>query len=421
MRILFCNKYNFPFSGTEVYLFELMEMMRGHGHEVALFSMADPRGEPTPFDSHFVPSVDFKSARGTIARLQHALHAVYSTEARRKIRGMIAAFRPEVAHVRNIYHHLSPSILWELKAQNIPVVYHLNDFKLLCPSYNLVAHGRACERCRSGKFRHVLTEGCYTGPPGSALVLAAEAYFHKWLRTYGNCVDRFIAPSHFVKEKFSEHGWRRDAFEVLPHFQRLPAEPPSPASDAPILYFGRLSREKGVDDLLHAMGRLPNLHLVIAGEGPQREPLQQLAQHLQLNRVKFMGQQSREQLESLIAASRFTVFPSRAYEAMGKSILESYAWGRAIVASDLGSRRELVREGETGILFPPGNIEQLATAMAFLAGQPEIATRMGAAGRETIRQYHAPEDHYRNLVRIYKDVLARRRNHVRSEHAVTQA
>ena len=159
MRILYCNKYNFPFSGTEVYLFELMDLMRSGGHEVALFSMSDPRGPSTAYDRHFVSHIDFKRPKwGLISNARLAAHAIYSREARRRLRGMIAEFRPDVAHVRNIYHHLSPSILWELKKHGVPVIYHLNDFKLLCPSYNMVAHGRACEKCSAGKFCHVAAE-----------------------------------------------------------------------------------------------------------------------------------------------------------------------------------------------------------------------------------------------------------------------
>ena len=166
MRILYCNKYNFTFSGTEAYLFDAMELLRSRGHETALFSMADPRGEPTPYDRHFVSLVDFKNGSHTVRGASPAARSLYSLQARRKLRAMIADFRPDVAHVRNIYHHLSPSILWELKAQRVPVLYHLNDFKLLCPSYNMVSHGQACERCRGGKFWHVMTQGCYAGPRG---------------------------------------------------------------------------------------------------------------------------------------------------------------------------------------------------------------------------------------------------------------
>ena len=145
MRILYCNKYNFAFSGTEVYLFGLMELMKSRGHEAALFSMADPRGEATAYDRYFAPHMEFKSETSLWRKLAAAAHAMYSRQARGGIAAMIKEFRPDVAHVRNIYHHLSPSILWELKKQGIPVIYHLNDFKLLCPSYNLVSQGKTCE------------------------------------------------------------------------------------------------------------------------------------------------------------------------------------------------------------------------------------------------------------------------------------
>jgi len=409
MRILYCNKYNFAFSGTEVYLFELMDLMRAHGHEAALFSMADPRGEATKYDQHFVPAVDFKGARpGPLSGARRAAHALYSRQARQKLRDMIQAFRPDVAHLRNIYHHLSPSILWELKAQGVPVVYHLNDFKLLCPSYNMVAQGRACERCHGGKFWHVVAEGCYSGPPGAALVLAAEAYLHKWLRTYETCVDRFLVPSRFVKTKLVENGWDAGKIDVLPHFQTLPAQTlADPSQDAPILYFGRLSAEKGLTDLLRAMQHLPNVHLQIAGEGPQRPELERLASDLCLANIEFMGRVAGPQINRLISASRFTVLPSRAYETLGKTILESYAWGRAVIASDLGSRRELVHEGETGVLFQAGDVAHLAAAISFLIERPELAAQMGAAGRALVASQHSPDSHYRAMAHLYEQLAPR--------------
>jgi glycosyltransferase involved in cell wall biosynthesis len=403
MRILYCNKYNFPFSGTEVYMFELMELMRAQGHEVALFSMADARGQPTPYDEFFVPHVDFKKpGQGLLARAKLAAHAIYSTDARRRLRKLIAAFRPDVAHVRNIYHHLSPSILWELKAQSVPVLYHLNDFKLLCPTYNMVSKGRVCERCRGGHFLHVMTEGCYTGPSGSALLLMAEAYFHRWLGTYHKCVDQFLAPSGFARDKLVQNGFDEKKITVLPHFQRLPLEaPPSSAPNASILYFGRLSPEKGVGDLLQAMQHLPQVQLQIAGDGPQRLELENQAQELQLKNVEFTGHVGGAVLQQMIARSRFTVLPSRAYETLGKTILESYAWSRPVVASDLGSRRELIEQGETGLLFPSGNVEQLGKAISFLVERPDLTAQMGITGRRFVEAKHAPEAHYRGLMHLY--------------------
>jgi glycosyltransferase involved in cell wall biosynthesis len=405
MRILYCNKYSYPFSGTEVYLFEVMALMRSRGHEVALSSMSDPRGERTPYDHHFVPHIEFKGNASLWQRAQRAAHVVYSREARRHIRSMIHEFRPDVAHSRNIYHHLSPSILWELKAQNVPVLYHVNDFKLLCPSYNLVSQGEPCEACRGGAFFHALRRRCYPGF-GARLTLMAEAYLHHWLGTYRTCVDRFLAPSQFVRDKFVEHGWDAEKFDVLPHFQTAADTIQPPAADAPLLYFGRLSREKGVDDLLRAMQHVPGLKLIIAGDGPQRTELQNLAQCLRLSNVEFVGHVRGPQLEALIARSRFTVLPSHAYETLGKTILESYAQGRAVVASDMGSRRELVHEGKTGLLYPAGDVRRLADALASLAADPELTERMGRNGWHMIQQGYTPEKHYESLLSLYERIVA---------------
>jgi glycosyltransferase involved in cell wall biosynthesis len=402
MRILYCNKYNFAFSGTESYLFDVMRLMRGAGHEVALFSMADPRGTPTPYDQHFVPLMDFKAGKPAWQSAKMAGHAIYSIDAQRRLKRMLAEFKPDLAHVRNIYHHLSPSILWELKAQKIPVIYHVNDFKMLCPSYNLVSRGQACERCKGGKFWHVVTEGCYSGTRGAAAVLATEAYVHRWIKTYDRCVDLFLAPSQFVKDKLIESGCDAARIHVLPHFQKSPEhQVQNPASARSILYFGRLSPEKGVNDLLQAMRFLPGANLQIAGDGPKRKELEDLAERLNLKNVDFAGHLQGASLDHLIASARLTVFPSHAYETMGKSILESYAQGRPVVASDLGSRRELVKDGLTGLLYPVGNVEKLTEAISLLLRHPELAAKMGEEGRRLVRHRHRPEDHYSQLLDVY--------------------
>jgi len=380
-----------------------MDLMKARGHEVALFSMADSRGPATPYDQHFLPNIDFKkNGHGLLTRARLAAHAIYSVEARRRLRRLIAQFQPDVAHVRNIYHHLSPSILWELKSQGIPVLYHLNDFKLLCPTYNMVSHGRACQRCRGGRFRHVSSEGCYDGPLGSSLLLMAEGYFHRWIGTYQKCVDHFLTPSRFAMEKLVENGFDAGKTSVLPHFQRLPTKAVTSAGPkAPILYFGRLSREKGVADLLRAMKQVPHVHLQIAGDGPLRSELETLARDLSLTNVTFLGHVNPKDLDSLISGARFTVLPSHAYETLGKTILESYACGRPIVASDLGSRREIVNQGETGLLYPAGDVEQLAKAISFLADRPELTSQMGIAGRRFVEAHHAPDAHYEALLGLY--------------------
>ncbi|HEY1679793.1 MAG TPA: glycosyltransferase family 4 protein [Candidatus Sulfotelmatobacter sp.] len=416
MRILFCNKYNYPFSGTEVYLFELMDLLRSRGHEVALFSMAAEPTETGP-DRQLVSHIDFKRSAGAWQQAQQVGHALYSTEARGKIRAMIHSFRPDVAHVRNIYHHLSPSILWELKVQQIPVLYHINDFKLLCPSYNLLKQGESCEACKGGAFWHVLTADCYPGKAARA-VLAAEAYLHRWLETYEKCVDLFLAPSQFVRSKFVEHGWDGNRFDVLPHFQQAQENPQSPPKDGPLLFFGRLSAEKGVGDLLHAMKALPHIRLVIAGDGPQRAELQQLAGSLRLSNVEFVGHLATAERDALIRQSLCTLMPSHAYETFGKTILESYAQGRAVIASDTGSRRELVHHGKTGLLYRCADVNELVSAIHMFVSDVRLAESMGHAGRELVRTHYTPETHYEKLLRLYENLRTQPKTSTRSQSSM---
>ncbi len=410
MRILYCNKYNFGFSGTEAYLFSLMRLMRERGNDVALFSMEHGREPEMDCETTLVPHRDFKDPQqGILRRVGLAGQAIYSRQARRALGEQVSRFLPEVAHVRNIYHHLSPSILWELKQRGVPVLYHLNDFKLLCPSYNLVSGGEACERCVGGQYWRVVSEECYQGSRAAAAVLAAEAYVHHWLRTYEECVDMFLAPSHFVRDKLVAAGWDGAKIRVLPHFQALPEPAEGLMQEGNyIAYLGRLSQEKGVRDLLQAMRKLPRIALRIAGEGPERVELEAMAQQWGLRNVKFLGHITGGALEQLVAGARFTVFPSHAYETMGKSILESYAWGKPVIASDLGSRRELVEEGKTGVLYPVGDVEELADGISLLYERPEVARQMGSAGRTTVKQRHDPEDHYRAMLAIYEEMAGGR-------------
>ena len=410
MRVLYCNKYDYRFSGTESYLFELIDQIEQRGHETMLFTMAHGSSAAFKGRAYRMPRVNFKDPRAGIwkkARL--AAHALYSRSARRSLGDCLGQFAPDVAHVRSIYHHLSPSILWECKRRGVPVLYHLNDFKIVCPSYNLVARGEACHSCRQGAFYHVVTEDCYAGGRSRAVVLAAEAYLHRWLQTYQKCIDLFLAPSEFVRSELMASGFAADRIEVLPHFQTLPADEELRHEEGYLLYFGRLSAEKGVDELLRALVRMPDTPVIIAGDGPERERLQAMTNELHLGSVLFTGNVDRKALNNLIARSTFTLFPSHAYETLGKSILESYAFGRPVVASDLGSRREFVEHGVTGLLYRPGDREQLAHSIRFLFGRPDLIEKMGAIARARVKSNHDVEQHLEKLLAVYSRLISERK------------
>ena len=405
MRILYCNKYDYPFSGTETSLFGLIDQMERRGHQTALFTM--DHGSPSAYTgrAYRIPRVDFKDPSASFfQKARAAAHALYSPSAQTAMRDCIADFSPDVAHIRGIYHHLSPSILFELKRRHVPVLYHINDFKVLCPTYNQVSRGEACQACRNGAFYHVVTERCYPGSVSSSVVLAAEAYLHKWLHTYERLIDLFLAPSEFVRVQLIAHGFPANRIEVLPHYQTLPEKRELSSDEGYLLYFGRLSAEKAVDELLRALVRIPHIPVIIAGDGPERLKLQALALDLNLTRVLFAGAVSGEKLNKLIARCTFSLFPSHAYETLGKSILESHAYARPVVASDLGSRREFVEHGVTGLLYPSGDRDQLAHSIAFLFDRPDLVEKMGANARERIRVQHDPEQYLMKLSAIYNQL-----------------
>ncbi|MCU1296792.1 MAG: glycosyl transferase, group 1 [Acidobacteriaceae bacterium] len=223
---------------------------------------------------------------------------------------------------------------------------------------------------------------------------------HSWLRTYETCVDQFLAPSQFVREKLIKNSWDASRIQVLPHFQKVLTEITNPKLPASILYFGRLSPEKGVDDLLRAMHHVPNLRLRIAGDGPQRTELEGLKNKLRVENVQFLGHLGSSALDREISSSQFTILPSRAYETLGKSILESYARGRAVVASDVGSRREL-KTAKPGCCTSL----EISVRLSLLSLQPDLASAMGAAGRDLVEKRYRPEDHYERLLPIYKQLI----------------
>ena len=236
------------------------------------------------------------------------------------------------------------------------------------------------------------------------MVLAAEAYLHRWMKTYEKCVDLILAPSQFVRDKFVASGWDSAKIQVLPHFQDLSARTMPHPGNGHILYFGRLSPEKGVQDLVAAMALLPDVQLVIAGDGPQRKELESQVSFRGLENVRFVGHVAGTALDDLIAGSQFTIFPSRAYETFGKSIVESCAHARAVVASDLGSRRELVEDGITGLLYQPRNVQELAAKIRSLCDHPHLAREMGLVGQGLVRERYSREAHVCALTEIYAEL-----------------
>lgn len=370
MKILLVNNFHYLRGGAERAYFDLGKLLEDRGEEVAYFSTINPRNKPSKFNSYFVRDYDLDKSYGILTRLKIAFRIIYNREASRKMKKIIKDFQPDVVHLHNIYHHLSPSVLRVLKKYDIPVVMSLHDYKLVCPDYKMFRQGKICEQCLGGKFYNCLRHRCISGSWGKSLLLTLEAYIHsKLLKTYQR-VDLFISPSHYLKDIFVRSGFKENKIKVLPHFlfsEEWKEEEVESGGDY-FLYFGRLSPEKGVDILIQALSQANNLELKIVGEGSERSNLESLVREKGLGgRVEFLGFKQGEGLKKIIQNAQAVVFPFVWAEVFGYTILESLALGVPVIASRAGAAPELVKDGENGFLFEQGNPEDLKKKMLTLS------------------------------------------------------
>jgi glycosyltransferase involved in cell wall biosynthesis len=413
MDILLVNKFFFERGGTERYFFSLSRALEESGHRVIHFSMRHPSNLPSPDEKYFIREKRYDDGAGIRSMLSQGLSFVRSKEAARRIAELVSDHRPQVAHLHNIYHQITPSIIPVLRQAGVPVVMTLHDYKLICPNYSLFARGKYCERCMGGKFYHAPLVRCNGGSLARSALLSFESYWQKWTRVYDG-VACFLAPSRFLRGRFLTAGFAPERVIYLPAFveredadlPETPARPESPElPDLPpkyILYFGRLSGEKGLFTLLTAMQECGGVHLVVAGEGPDRERLQRHVRENELN-VVFTGHLHYPVLDGVIARARAVILPSASPENAPFTVIEAAALGVPVIVSNMGGLPELANYFD-GIVFPSGNSAALAEAIRELWSDDERVKHMG---RKAAREAHSRFDraaHIRELEGIYRRV-----------------
>jgi glycosyltransferase involved in cell wall biosynthesis len=407
VRILHVNKYLYRRGGAESYMQGVADLQRQAGHEVAFFGMDHPDNDPQPYAAHFPPYVELEppppSALGKVTGFGRM---VWSTSARRGIDAVAAEFRPDVVHLHNVYHHLSPSILGPLARRRVPVVMTLHDYKLACPTYRFVDHGQLCQACLGGHFSQAVRRRCKDGSLASSAAMAAELTIHTIGRVYRH-VQVFVCPSRFITGRMAAAGVFPDRLRWIPHF--VPAAPDRRTDGArtAVVFAGRLSAEKGVDTLIEAIGRIEGpAHLDVAGEGPDRDRLEELARRRAADRVRFHGRLGATALDSLLDGAAAVAVPSRWYENQPMIVLEALGRGVPVVGTGLGGTPELVRHGTDGLLVPPDDPVALAGALSTLLADPARAQNMGRAGRERALREFSPEVHLRRLDAAYAEADA---------------
>ncbi len=398
MKILFANKFFFLKGGAEQVMFDEAELARSHGHEVGFFSMKHSRNHATDFSKYFVGNLDY-----TRRDLPHVLKVVssilYSVEAKNKMRQLLGAYKPDIAHLHNIYHQISPSIIYTLKKAGIPIVMTLHDYKGVCASYSMVADGKVCEACKGGKYYQCLLRGCVKDSRVKSFLSTTEMYLHHKLLHIYDLVDVFISPSIFLREKMFEMGFK-GRIEHIPNFINAAAfTPVYQARENSIIYVGRLSHEKGVQFLVEAVKGL-DVTLKFIGDGPLKAELQTSAEGHQ--NIKFLGFMSGEALRNEVKGSLFTIMPSACYENHPLAVIESFALGKPVVGARIGGIPELVKDGETGYTFTSFNADDLRNKIRRLAADPEGIVRMGQNARRMVERELDPVTHYERLMRVYR-------------------
>jgi glycosyltransferase involved in cell wall biosynthesis len=401
-KVLLANKFFYLKGGSETVYFQEREFLKSKGLKVLDFSMQDTSNFKSDYAEFFVANADYIKDNYTFCeRIKIIKNFISNSEAVKNIKDLIAKEKPTIAHLHNIYHQLTPSIIPILREAGIKVILTLHDYKLVCPSYFMVNNEMICNQCDGKYFWKAAKNRCKDNSFFKSFILSCESYWHSWAKSY-EAVNLFLSPSRFLADLVSQSRLKDHKVRVLYNGIDIKRYAPSGKDGGYILYFGRLSKEKGIETLLKAYNKcLPaSFPLKIIGTGPWEGVLRSGYQN-----VEFHGYKSGEELKKYIDESSFVVVPSEWNENCSMVVLESMAMGKPIIASRAGGLPEQVEDGETGYLFEMGQVEELTAKMKELITQPELRKKMGHKAREKAERKYSLTSHCSELLKIYQEVL----------------
>ena len=373
MKILMINKFLHPNGGSETYIFRLGDSLTARGHEVQYFGMEHEGRCVGNRVNAYTSDMDFHGG-SKLAKLTYPIKTIYSSEARRKLRLVLEDFQPDVCHLNNFNYQLTPSILleiakWKKEGHPCRVVYTAHDLQLVCPNHmcNNPNTGENCEKCLGGHFENCALGRCIHGSLAKSAIGTLEAMLWNGCGVYKN-IDVMICCSEFLKRKMDSNPLYAGKTLALHNFVDK-AEKQETEKQNYVLYFGRFSREKGIDTLIQVCKELPEIPFVFAGTGPLEEELAGVPN------IQNVGFQRGQALEMLIRQARFSLCPSEVYENCPFSVMESQLYGTPVLGADIGGIPELIEEGKTGELFESGNEVQLKEKIKMLWENRDLTAR----------------------------------------------
>ena len=378
-KFLIVNKFLYPNGGSETYIFELGKQLQADGHEVQYFGMEDERNIVGNKVQSYTSNMDFHS--GKLAKLLYPFKIIYSREARKAIRKVLDDFKPDVVHLNNFNFQITPSVIYEVRkfakqsGQQVKIIFTAHDYQLICPNHMMRCPKTEenCSRCIDGAYGNCFKGSCIHNSKVKSLLGTIEATLYKNLKTY-KYIDRIICPSKFMQTQMEHNAALRGRTVYMQNFTTIPKQEQAmvaqePGQDKYVLYFGRYSKEKGVETLLKVCKELPQVKFVFAGKGPLEDMINEVSN---VENKSFL---TSEELRPLIQGAAFSIYPSEWYENGPFSIMESIQYGTPVIGAAIGGIPELIDDGETGELFESGNAEQLKEKISRLWSNEEIVKR----------------------------------------------
>jgi glycosyltransferase involved in cell wall biosynthesis len=423
MKILIANYRYFISGGPERYMFNVANALIEKGHAAIPFSIQYERNQPSPYRQYFVQplggegEIYFREQKLTLKTIWRTLSRLfYAPDVEQAVMRLVKDTKPEIAYVLHYLRKLSPSLLVGLKRAGLPIVVRLSDYAMLCPQAHFLRENTLCELCINGNLLPSVRYRCVQGSLAASSLNALATGYHR-SRGYFNLVNVFVTTTRFMYQKMIAAGYPEERLCHIPTFvDSLVFHPTNENSKGNyIAYAGRLEHLKGVHILIDAIALLQEnplgvkLKVKIVGTGNEQyiALLKQQVQRLGLGSViEFLGEIKTEELVPLLNRAVLTVVPSLWYENLPNAILESYACGTPVLASNLGSLVECVKEGQTGYLFKAGDAKHLADRLAFCLGQPGKLIEMGRNARETAETIYSQNQHLEKLEKLFGELVS---------------
>ncbi|WP_412059637.1 glycosyltransferase [Metabacillus idriensis] len=373
-----------------------MEMLKKRNFEVELYSVHN--------DS--INNYNF------IEKTKAAFDAIWSFSEYKRVKKYLGKSKPDVVHVHNFFPIISPSVYYACKKMNIPVVQTLHNYRLLCPAATFMREGKVCEKCSEKSLLYSLYYGCYKDSRTNTIPLTSMISINRAIKTWDNKVDKYIALTNFAKQKFVEGGLPEQKIEVKPNFiKRTHDINEILDKDKVILFVGRITKEKGIYNLLDSWEKVNNKNgysLIVLGDGPERE---NCLKQYKSKSIKFLGKKSHSDVLNYIRKAKYIVVPSIWYEGFPMTIIEAYSVGTPIIASEIGSLKEVVTNGHTGFLFKYNSIEDMVNTLEkAITINDEEYRYIAKCVHDGFNEKYTEELNFLHLKSIYLDVRRERKS-----------